>query len=630
MLGNQSSPKTDAPHHPQLFRIRLRSFLLILTAVCLALIAYLDIRSTGDRNKKLELLGGRVLYDRGELWYLGQLTPTWIRDHLKQPIEVEVDCTHSPRETLAFLGHLKSIQKLQLSLRSGANGKPLELPFFPNLRELDLRYWDDDSLRLASLGQVPNLESLKLPLDINLSDSFLLSLPRMPKLSYLLINVERINNAGLQALEQTPALSELHIMNASSEILEYLPQVNSLRRLEISFASLISRENFVFLKSFPHLEELAVSASGPHTIANFPRFERLRKFTGFSLILSQTDIRGLSHMPNLLELEFIDCEFHQDSFDDVFKLEELTTLSFSGCSFPLICLPKLSQWDSIRRLNLDFQDSGSNKDLFGDKYLENLPVLGELNELSINGWVSVRGLHALGKFKNIKTIEFAMDLTNVVNNNCTNRKPINSVIKLLCADSRLANDGLQFLSLFPNVRELDLSSSDVDDSQHGFDRSQIDWYPHRTLETLKLDFTSINDSDLFQLHHYPNLRFLSLRGCERISLIPSGWASKLLHLRQLNLDFVPLCREQLAELSECPNLRNLSLLGSSVALEDLPYIPTLQVVRLDCKKQTISTSFPFPILPPGLRIEVTKGLYSDREEKLIDKNYPLLTIVESD
>ncbi|MDP1562468.1 MAG: hypothetical protein Q8M16_13905 [Pirellulaceae bacterium] len=152
--------------------------------------------------------------------------------------------------------------------------------------------------------------------------------------------------------------------------------------------------------------------------------------------------------------------------------------------------------------------------------------------------------------------------------------------------------------------------------------------PLEKLTVLELGWASITDESLLVLHKFKNLERLELAGCRRITSISHDWAAKFERLKELNLNWIQLDSSKIEGLSSLPDLQVLSLMQSNIALEDLPFLPTLRVVRIDSKKQPVSTLFPYPTLPEGLRLETSDGLFSDDERDLLYKHYPNLTIVE--
>ncbi len=611
-------------------RFRLRTFCISISLLCLVGIFAWEFRSLSENTRKLELTGAKIFYSKGELWLLGEWTPDFIRNSVRRPVGVDITRNiGSAEEILILLNRTETIEKLSLSLNSRSPDGPFDLPRLPRLREFYMK--SGGNIKLERLKDCKELERLDLAYLEGCTDSFLDTIPGLPKLRYFEIDMNGVTNDGLSVLAKMTSLSELCVKNLGSiETLRNLPKVPTLRRFYLLTSGRTESNVLDSLQAFPNLEDLifeTVPIDG--TLKHFPKLDCLHRLHVESAIISCDDIQCLRQLKNLVELRFGGVDFHADSFDKLPTLPNLEALEFTRCELPLNCLSKIGTMKSLRRLTIGYTGERNNLEDspdFADEILEQLPTLPELRELRIADRVSVVGLGQLQKFPKLETLELGIDL--FLDEYMIKLPQFESLISLSVRESYFETSGLRVVSYFPNLRELDLSGTGTEDTWDDVFLRSLP--PLEKLTALNLSGTRISKETLYVLPNLKHLENLELAYCHSISSIPHDWVASLERLKELNLDGTELDSFKIEGLSSSPSLRVLSLMESKVALEDLPFVPTLRVVRINSKKQPITETFSFPRLPDGLRIETSDGLYSEVEKDILYKKYRNVTIVELD
>lgn len=589
-------------------RYKLRTFCIAITLFCLCGIFIWEHRVARQNVRELELIGAKLKFGNAELPLLGAWTPQFIRNSIRRPVEVDLRASvGSAKEVLMSLDRVKSIEKLKLRLDCSLSEVPLDLPRLPRLRDLDLR--TSSSVNLGFLKFSPRLERLDLYCEEGCTESLFETIPSLPTLNYFAANLSDDSNVGLRILSKMPALSELELWNVvSGESLKNSPKVATLRKCSITCPSRNEENLLQYLYSFPNLRELDI----------------------LTATVTQSDLRSLASLKRLASIRFDDCIFHDDSFDQLPDLPELSELQLSSCTLPLNCLSKIGRWPSLRKLSIHLNDAGDNSDdIVGDRMLSALPLLSNLHSLVVvESWVTLAGFEQLSKFPLLEELELTIvefpDEYQIVLPN------FESIRRLSFANSLFEINGLRVLSHFPNLRELDLTSSYGVDDSNGWDAFLKSLPQLEQLVVLKLSDTSVTDKTLLVLPNLNQLEHLELAFCHELDSLSHEWATKAKRLKELSLNEVRFDSRKIEGLSSCQNLQVLMLEQTTLALEDLPFVPTLRVVRIGSKKQPVSEGFPFPSLPDDLRLETSVGLFSADEKKLLRNRYPKLMIIEVD
>ena len=611
-------------------RFRLRTFCIAITLLCLVGIFVWEFRSLSENTRQMELIGAKIYYSKGELWLLGEWTPRFARNLVRRPIGIDLNSDiGSTREILTRLARIRTIERLSLSLNSSSSDSPLDFPSLPKLKEFYLK--SGGNIKLGRLKDCPELRILEIDYCDGCTDSFLETIPSLPKLRYFEIDMNGVTNDGLSVLAKMTSLSELCIANLESiETLRNLPKVPTLRRFNLRTWVGVESNVLGSLEAFPNLEDL-IFETGPieGTLKHLPKLDCLRRLHVENAIIGGDDIRSLRQLKNLVELRFGGVKFCEDSFDKVPILRNLEDLEFAYCELPLNCLSQIGPMKSLRRLTISFNGVSNNLEGsrdYADELLNQLPPLSELLELHIGAGVSAVGLGQVKKFPKLETLELGID--RFPDEFTIELPQFESIVSLSFRGSFFETSGLRVLSHFPNLRDLDLSGTGTEDSWDDLFLRSLP--PLEKLTALNLSGTRISRETLLVLPNLKNLERLELAYCQRLASNPQDWVASLERLKELNLDCVELDSFKLDGLSNSPSLQVLSLMESKVALEELPFVPTLRVVRINSKKQPISETFSFPRLPDGLRLETSEGLFSEDEKDILYKKYRNVTIVELD
>jgi internalin A len=86
------------------------------------------------------------------------------------------------------------------------------------------------------LKQLPHLQAIRLEYIDNV-DQFLENIHGMTSLEELTINRARISEAGLRHLSTFPRLTQIHIHNATDDMLRHFGELTQLRSLELSYGT---------------------------------------------------------------------------------------------------------------------------------------------------------------------------------------------------------------------------------------------------------------------------------------------------------------------------------------------------------------------------------------------------------
>ena len=384
-----------------------------------------------------------------------------------------------------------------------------------------------------------------------------------------------------------------------------MPIVVTLRKCHIECQNRTVENILCHLKSFPCLEELVIQLAA----------------------ITQADIESLKSLTRLTSITFEQCNFQENSFDSLPVLPLLNNLQFSECNLPLNCLSRIGRWDTLQNLSIKLYDPGTNEDTIGDEILSELPTLPELRSLVIDSsWVTLTGLEQLGRFPLLS--ELKLLILDFPPDAQINLPCFKFMRKLSLSGSCFDVNGLRILEHFPSLRELDLSFTFgiLDGSNWG--NFYLERQPLEELVVLDLSCTKITNETLHILPNLNRLEKLDLLHCFSLTSIPGEWAKKAERLQELDLTQVKLDSRAIAGISHLESLQFLGLPYTTIALEELPFVRTLRVVRISSKKGQIGEGFPFPKLPEGLRIETPVGLFSHDEKRLLKNAYRNLTIVE--
>jgi Leucine-rich repeat (LRR) protein len=589
------------------FRYKLRTFCILMVFACLFGVLLSKYRTVYKNNKDLTSIGAKIQFSDSEIMIFGFEMPALIQDSMRIPVDIEVKVpVTSERQTLLLLDQVKSIERLKLSLSTTVAESSSEIPRLPRLRELDLNFKDDFNLRFLKAS--PKLEKLDLYCEEGCNRLTLDTIPKLPALSYFSANLSDETTGDLAFLARLPSLSELVLWEVpSGESIKDMPTVVTLRKFHVECRTGTEENILCHLNSFPNLEELVVQQAA----------------------ITREDIESLKSLTRLTGITFEQCTFDSDSFDSVPVLPLLHTLKISECNLPLNCLSRLERWDTLQNLSIKLYDPGTNEDKIGDKILLELPMLPELRSLVIeSSWVTLTGLERLGRFPLLS--ELKLLILDFPPDAKINLPCFNFMRKLSLSGSCFDINGLRILGHFPCLRELDLSFTFGILDRSNWKNFYLDRLPLDELVVLDLSYTKITNETLHILPNLDRLEKLDLIFCRSLTSIPDEWATKAKRLQELNLNMVKLDSGTIAGISHLDSLQVLGLPGTSIALEDLPFVRTLRVVWIDSKKMQIGEGFPFPKLPEGLRIETPDRLFSDYEKRLLKRAYRNLTIVEGD
>lgn len=262
-MSEVAEPKATVPPKRRWFRFRLRTLLIVLTVISVALGLY--VRSARIQQEAVQAIrdyGGWVRYDfqfPSGTFAVNDFdanassgVPQWIFDRLGPDlfhtvVEVNLsfsddsgqreDNENSSDEALRYVARLPNVRRVLLS---GTQATDASMVHLAELRKLeDLYMWDAEEVSDAGVEHLEQLSRLKFIHISNsrISDGSLQVFGRMPQLESLSLQENRFTNRGIAHLIGLKRLTALWIGIGDTEITDsavpYLLQLDSLQTLDL-------------------------------------------------------------------------------------------------------------------------------------------------------------------------------------------------------------------------------------------------------------------------------------------------------------------------------------------------------------------------------------------------------------
>jgi hypothetical protein len=289
-----------------------------------------------------------------------------------------------------------------------------------------------------------------------------------------------------------------------------------------------------------------------------------QEFVWFTLAnehLTKRKMRGLARLPNLKELELVDCDIARGSISELGALSKLEVLSLFGSVVTdedLQVLRHLSSLEYLRLSRTNISDAGlehlasvhrlkylgldrTNVTGPGLVHLKSLPRLVGLNLEGLN--VTDEDLPCLRHFPSLGVLYLSG--TNVSDAGLEHLAAIPSLERLFLDRTKVAGHGLAHLKDLPHLTHLDLSAAPVD----GDGLSHLPPLP--ALQCLLLSGTRVDDAGLSRLPPLPALHYLDLSGT-RVTGDGLVHVKRLPALRELYLSQCDIQDEDLKVLYDFP------------------------------------------------------------------------------
>ncbi|GIQ70789.1 stalk domain-containing protein [Xylanibacillus composti] len=285
-------------------------------------------------------------------------------------------------ESLDIIASLPKLEKIVIW-----EGRPIDLELFSGLHSLrELVVTNVISEDLEPLRSLANLEVLNLISNTLQDVSALESLPQLRELSLYswpensvdlqvldkLTKLERlsIHQQGLRQLDflrHMPELRELHISN--NPIISYEP-VKQLSRLESLSVSHV--DDLSFVAPLSHLQQLSVEQGQISDLRPLENLTQLRR-----LWLAGNEIRDVTPLSKLTNLEYLTLQ--SNAVEDISSLRTLANLEeFHAGGNPIRDVHAIGEMAKLRVLNLDDTSITS---------LRGLERLSELREVTLRSTV---------------------------------------------------------------------------------------------------------------------------------------------------------------------------------------------------------------------------------------------------
>jgi hypothetical protein len=287
---------SSAPASPQLLRrfarFNLRTFLIAVTLFCVLLAWWLHrARQQREAVKTIATAGGWVHYD-----YEIKDIRSGVVDPDAQPWEprrlldlIGIDFCH---DVVAINMVYYQVRGKRLDNEQSVNVAP-HLTHFPRLKMLLIKEEQIDDAGLAYVGRLKQLDSLYFWDAPNITDAGVKQLRDMPRLRYIHLNDSQIGDEGLAALARLPNLEGLilqgnRITDAGVAHLAGHPKLKLLWIGTLDARSPISDASVAHLATIDQLEELDLQHTSV-TPQRLPPLARLKKLKSLLLRGSTAD-----------------------------------------------------------------------------------------------------------------------------------------------------------------------------------------------------------------------------------------------------------------------------------------------------------------------------------------------------
>lgn len=414
-------------------------------------------------------------------------------------------------EGLLHVSRMARLETLILSSNNsaisvGMTNKGLKvLAQLPNLRRLDLAYFELDHQGVKNLRALKSLTSLNLSHN-SLEDKHLSNVAEITSLRELNLCYSRVTCAGLDHLAGLPQLERLNLnwtrlgdTSPMWQSLRALQDCRALRHLDIGKTHLNARAiadltripqleslnlecnriAYASLKHISHLRSLKHLNLDTNEGVNDKTLRTLQDLTGLESLslngasVSDDGLAVLRNFWNLRELNLLHLDITDNALSHLRDLRELESLYISNSNSRMISdkgLAHLSRLHKMRRFSVDFvpvTDAG-------------LIHLADMNHLE---YLGLRGTQVTGTgFQNIVDMPLtSINLLDVAVNDCgaATLSLIRTLESVHFWHANLTGAGLRALGSLDCLRQIRLSQSVVD--QGNVSLRQV--FPHCGIHT---------------------------------------------------------------------------------------------------------------------------------------------------
>ena len=445
---------------------------------------------------------------------------------------------------------LRGLTKLKDFRCSQCTLSKVDFSSFASLRSLDLNNTPFTDAGLESLANLKQLRRLLLR-DTLVTDEGLKHLAELTQLEELDLSGTRITDKGIASLRKLTLMRVLSVRGAQATdaSLDVFAGMTNLRALDL-YRTRITNAGVARLSSLPQLTDVdlrytrvtsngveALRAALPQAKVQFIGAATMRaKDTGAARPVSDTE-EGVA--------AWVKAIGGKASLEDGhLRVVDLATTPVSDAQ--LAFLSKLSR---LEELHLQATQ-------VGDLSIQALAGLPRLRLLDLsNSTVSDAGLATLAKLGSLEVLRLAGTLV----------------------EGQVEGLGLDQLAALPNLRELDLGATRLDD------RALPGVGKLTGLTRLRLSYTEISDGGLQHIAGLQKLESLQLAGTDigDAALVHIG---KFTHLRELNLNQTRFTDDALVALKPLVNLERIEMFrtrAGNAGTGVLASLKKLKVINLD-------------------------------------------------
>jgi hypothetical protein len=372
-----------------------------------------------------------------------------------------------------------------------------------------------------------------------------------------------VRDAGLAPLKDLPGLEYLDCATAATDAgLKHMARLPRLRWLRLRMGK-IRGPGLAELAGVPSLERLSLWGTTGLTDNHVRYLEGLTRLKSLTLWgtdspLSDATLASIAKLSSLEELYFI---------------RIVTRFTNAG----------VAHLKNLRRLrHVSFGSSRIGAD--GLRHLATLPRLESIDGVAL----STDSIEALASLENLKSLRIGMMMPRigaaVPQEDLSGLARLRSLEELSIPDGRWTEDELVVLESLPNLRRLQVASTDVTD------RTMATIGKLKRLECLNLGMTRVTKRGLNQLNGLTNLRTLHVLAYSTeesiVDEVPLN-LSALTNLKTLWLTRFALVDSDLASMASMRQLEWLRLSGTFtetglVYLKDLGNLKNLSVSEITC------------------------------------------------
>jgi hypothetical protein len=486
-------------------------------------------------------------------------------------IQLHVRLALSPQESAKLRGQIPRKHEVFEACRMRHD--PYDLSGLSELEPNDLFRLSVDSLAkvaganrrvLEPIRHLTGLCMLSLH-DTGVTAKGLEHLRLLRSLRVLELTEPSVSNRGLAVLEDLPALECLILGSEVTDTgLKHVSQCPSLRCLRIRTGK-IWGPGLAELAKLPRLERLCISGTSPISdrhikyLENLTHLKSLTLWGGAAERLTDTSLVFISRLKNLEELHFI---------------------GWSSPRFSPVGIAHLGKLKQLKKLDLGSSLSGPEGRNHGNKIIQQLTTLAQLESLKGISYLTAEGMKTLGTFRKLRCLTVSLKTRGLGYSGPT---------------------GLSHLSGLTSLEELTISSGDTVLS--GADLASLAPLSH--LRDLFISTQNLTEQALTQISTLKQLECLDLSSYLTRSAL--NQLNGLVNLQRLDVSIRPrrdvaetaVVDELMLDLSGLKKMKALRLAGLSLQDSDLAFLEHLSLLE-DLKVHSDSLSGAFMQSLPGL------------------------------